>query len=233
MKSCTLCCWSVALIAGAAIALGAGRPDPMKDLKDAAKQMHKDVKDAAHAIDPTKKPAEPSAADQAKMEADMKAMMAAGAVGAEHKSLEQFEGNWTAKTTFWMDPNSPPTEGEGDSTYEMALGGRVLVQEFEAEIPGMGTMNGIGQTGYDNVTKRWWSTWMDDMSTGIMTMYGDPKDNGMTMSGECTDCTTGKPMKMRTVLTVDSPDKHTFTMYTTKAGEKEFKSGVIVYTRVK
>lgn len=232
MKSCTLCCWSVALIAGAAIAIGAGRPDPMKDLKDAAKQMHKDVKDAAHAIDPTKKPAEPSPAEQAKMEADMKAMMAAGAVGAEHKSLEQFAGEWTCKMAFWMDANSPPMEGEGESDNEMVLGGRVLMQEFEGTSP-MGTMHGVGQTGYDNVTKRWWSTWMDDMSTGIMMMYGDPKDNGMTMSGECTDCTTGKPMKMRTTLTIQSPDQHTFAMYTTKAGEKEFKSGEIVYTRKK
>ncbi len=232
MKSCTLCCWSLALIAGAAIAIGAGRPDPMKDLKDAAKQMHKDVKDAAHAIDPTKKPAEPSAAEQAKMEADMKAMMAAGAVGAEHKSLERFAGEWTCTMSFWMDPKSPPMEGTGECTNEMDLGGRVLTQEFEGT-SAMGEFHGRGQTGYDNVDKRFWSTWMDDMSTGIMMMHSAPGDTSMTMTGTVTDPVTKKPMTMRTTLTVESADQHTFTMFTTKDASPEFKSGVIVYTRKK
>ena len=44
----------------------------------------------------------------------------------------------------------------------------------------MGTpFTGHGMTGYDNVTGKYWSTWTDSMSTGIMVSEGSCDAEGV------------------------------------------------------
>ena len=57
------------------------------------------------------------------------------------------------------------------------MGGRYLEQRFKGDIMGM-PFEGIGYTGYDNVKKQYWGTWMDNMSTGMMTSTGTAPPTG-------------------------------------------------------
>ena len=103
--------------------------------------------------------------------------MAAGTPGAAHKNLAGMEGTWTAKVKSWMSPGAPPMENDGTSESKMALGGRFLEERVQSSFMGQ-PFSGIGYTGYDNVKKKYVSTWMDNMGTMIMVMEGTPDPAG-------------------------------------------------------
>ena len=56
----------------------------------------------------------------------MKAWIAYGTPGAEHKTLEAMAGSWDVSTKMWMAPGAPPQEVSGTSENKMILGGRYL-----------------------------------------------------------------------------------------------------------
>jgi hypothetical protein len=80
-------------------------------------------------------------------------------------------GRWNTKTKEWMDPGQPPMESAGTCEQTMLCGARFLRQECAGTM--MGTMvTGIVVIGYDNHSKKYISTWMDSMGTGIFFMEG-------------------------------------------------------------
>ncbi|HYK41728.1 MAG TPA: DUF1579 domain-containing protein [Thermoanaerobaculia bacterium] len=166
--------------------------------------------------------------------AAMDAMMKAGAPGDAHKKLEALTGTWDAKVTSWMAPGKPPMESKGKSEAKMALGGRFLEERFEGEFMGQ-PFTGMGYTGYDNVQKKYVGTWMDSMSTGVMTSSGKMDADGKTfsMTGSMADPMTGKMSTVKEKVTVADPDHHTFEMWGAGPGGKNFKMMEIVYTRRK
>ena len=101
----------------------------------------------------------------------MKAWMAFATPGAPHKALEMTAGSWDVKTKMWMAPGAPPQETAGTSENKMILGGRYLEQRYEGAMMGQ-PFSGIGVTGFDNYKKKFVSTWIDSMGTGIMSMAG-------------------------------------------------------------
>lgn len=224
MRTCPMCV-AAAMVAGVSmlgLLAGMGRHD------DPAKGIAGKVNDLAKHIESAGKPPEGHGGE-------MEAMMAAGRPGAEHEQLKFFVGEWTASAKMWMDPSQPAMESTGKASFTMELGGRVLVQRYEGSMP-MGTFTGVGYTGYDNVTKRWWSNWMDDWMTGCMNYYGsfDAKTKTWETKTESFTCPMdGKPASARNVMTITGKDTFTLTMYGTREGEKEMKSGEIAYTRVK
>jgi hypothetical protein len=69
-----------------------------------------------------------------------------------------------------------------------------------------------------------------------MAGYGtcDPDGKIITMTGEASDPMSGKTnQKWRTVLRIESKDKHVFEMYGPGPDGKEFKQMEITYTRAK
>ena len=64
-----------------------------------------------------------------------------------------------------------PTVSEADVSREMILDGRVLTERYEGNMMGRPFV-GHGMTGYDNAMGKYWSTWNDNMSTGLMTSWG-------------------------------------------------------------
>jgi uncharacterized protein DUF1579 len=166
--------------------------------------------------------------------AAMDAMMKAGAPGDAHKKLEALAGTWDAKVTSWMAPGKPPIESKGKSESKMALGGRFLEEHFEGEFMGQ-PFTGMGYTGYDNVQKKYVGTWMDSMSTGVMTSSGKMDGDGKTfsMTGSMADPMTGKMSTIKEKVTVADADHHTFEMWGAGPDGKNFKMMEIVYTRRK
>ena len=86
-------------------------------------------------------------------------------------------GTYDAKVKSWHEPGKPPMEESATATRTMALDGRVMVEDFKGSMMGM-PFTGHGMRGYDNVSGKHWSTWMDSMSTGLMVSEGtcDDKD---------------------------------------------------------
>ena len=163
----------------------------------------------------------------------MEAMTKAATPGEPHKKLEAFAGNWTTTMKMWMAPGTQPMTVEGSAENRLAMGGRYLEQRFKGSFMGM-PFEGIGYTGYDNVKKQFWGTWMDNMSTGMMMSTGwMPDGKTWIFSGTYPDPMTGKDTKLEERVTINSADQHTFEMYGPGPDGTMFKTMEMVYTRKK
>jgi len=151
--------------------------------------------------------------------------------GAPHNQLASMAGIWTTKTKEWMEPNKPPMESTGTCEQKMLLDGRFLQQECTGEMMGS-PFKGIGVTGYDNHTKKYVSTWMDSMGTGIYFMEGTASADGKTITqkGHYDDPIEG-PMKLRAVTKIVDNNTEIFEMYSTDKSGKESKMMEIIYSR--
>jgi len=104
-------------------------------------------------------------------QAMMEAYQKLATPGEPHKLFASLAGSWTTRTKEWMEPGKPPTEATGSADMKMLLGGRFLQQEFNGTMMGQ-SYSGVGITAYDNLRKKYVSTWIDTMGTGIFTMEG-------------------------------------------------------------
>jgi hypothetical protein len=153
------------------------------------------------------------------------------APGEPHKQLESLAGSWTTQTKEWMEPGKPPMESSGTVEMKSILGGRFLQQEFTGSMMGQ-PYSGIGTTGYDNLRKKYVSTWIDSMGTGIFLMEGTASADGKTITlkgGH--DEPGGGHMTHRAIWKLVDDNTQIFEMYGTHKGEKEMKGMEIVYTR--
>jgi Protein of unknown function (DUF1579) len=154
-----------------------------------------------------------------------------GTPGAPHELLAGMAGSWTARTLTWMGPDTPAMEWMASSEQKMVLGGRFLQQEFAGEMMGS-PYNGIGFTGYDNHARKYVSTWMDSMSTGMMVFEGTAGADGktITQTSRFDDPVRG-PMQWRSVTRIVDDKTVLFEMYCTGKSGKEEKMMEITYTR--
>jgi hypothetical protein len=167
-------------------------------------------------------------------EADMKAFAAAATPGKNHEHLAKDLGAWTGKSTMWMSPDGEPAVSECKATVRWLIEGRYTQVEHDGEMPGMGPYKGIGTYGFDNVSKKFVSTWLDNHGTGIMRGEGDLAPDGKTLTWKFTfNCPLKKgPEVMREVETWTGPDSKKLEMYGAdpKSG-KEYKMMLIELTR--
>lgn len=181
---------------------------------------------SAYAAD-EKKPPQMSPEDKAMMDAYMKA----GAPGPQHKQLASTTGTYDAKVKNWGAPGAPPTEESGTATRTMTLDGRVLAEEYHGTM--MGTpFVGHGMQGFDNVSGKYWATWNDSMSTGLMVSEGTcDANNTCTFTGSWNDPVKKGPVKSRMVSRWTSPTTQVFEMYGPAPDGKEMKMMEITYTK--
>jgi hypothetical protein len=202
----------VAALAGATLAFTATLP-----MQDAKAKSRGDEKKA-----------EKAAPDAAAMQA---AFEQAAAPGKQHAELAKTAGTWTTHMKHYSAPDAPPMESDGTSKIEPILGGRYMVERFESDMPMMGRFEGMGISGYDNVTQQYVATWIDNMGTGVMITRGNRNAEGvLEMRGEYDDALGQGKIPMREVLKEVSPNERHFTMYETRDGV-ERKLFDLVYTR--
>jgi hypothetical protein len=151
--------------------------------------------------------------------------------GEPHKLLARLEGSWTTKTKSWMEPDKPPMESSGACEQKMLLGGRFLQMECTGEMMGE-SFTGIGVNGYDNHTKKYVSTWMDSMGTGIYFMEGTASADGKTITqkGHYDDPIEGS-MELRGVTKIVDDNTEIFEMYGSGKNGNDMKMMEITYTR--
>jgi hypothetical protein len=166
----------------------------------------------------------------------MKAMIEYGTPGKMHEMLASWNGTWNGETTIWPAAGAPPMKSTGTAVNSMALGGRYQMSKHSGNMMGM-PFEGIAITAYDNAQKKFVSSWIDNMSTGIMNMTGtwDETTKSMNMSGTMPDiCRPGKECTFREVFTIVDENTQNMEMYgPDPATGKEYKMMEIKMTRKK
>lgn len=141
--------------------------------------------------------AAPAAAGAQEMSAEeIAAMNAAVAPDENHALLESLAGSWNHAIQWYPAPGATPLEMTATSTSAVSLGGRYLVSEFDGDFAGA-PFEGRETMGYDKVKERYFSLWVDNMSTGPMISWGtyDAATKTLTMEGTFADPMSGNPEK--------------------------------------
>ena len=169
--------------------------------------------------------------DQMDMQAMMDTYKKLAIPGEPHKQLASLAGSWPTKTKEWMDPSKPPMESTGTCEEKVLLDGRFLQQECTGDMMGQ-SFTSIGVTGYDNFTKKYVTTWMSSMGTGIFVMEGTGSADGktITLHGSHKD-PMGGDMKHHALWKFVDANTQTFEMYGAHGNDKDMKMMEITYNR--
>ena len=133
-------------------------------------------------------------------------------------------------------------ESSGTAVAKSIMGGRYLQTDNagKMQMPGPdGTMmdmdfHGMEIDGFDNVKKKFVSSWVDNMGTGIMLSEGtyDPATKTITYTSE-EEPMPGMKMKVRELVKLTDKDHHTFEFYEDHGDGTEMKTMEITSTRAK
>lgn len=148
---------------------------------------------------------------------------------AEHKQLATRAGTWNAVIEMNADPQAAKSKGTSQQT--MACGGLWLIDDFHADLGGM-PFHGHGTTGYDPAKGKYVGSWVDSMSTALMTLEGsyDKAGKVLTMTGMAPG-PDGKPVLHRFVTTHRDAATDVFEMFVVGPDGKDLKVMTITYTR--
>ena len=170
-----------------------------------------------------------SAAQQAAEQAWQRAV----AIGPQHRQLHWFKGRWKERIQTWMHPGQPPRIEQGVAEVRPVLGGRFMETRHRGQFMGK-PMQGLGFSGYDNLSGRYTDIWMDEGSTEIFVSQGeyDAASKTWTYRGQMQDpLQPGTLIPVRTVVRITGPRSYVFEWYETRAGQ-ERKTMQIDHTRL-
>lgn len=174
--------------------------------------------------------------DMPAMSEEEKAWMDAATPGEMHAWIAKTAGTWDLKVKTMM-PGQPVSESTSTCTTTLMMDGRfahsVVKGEFkwgEMTVP----FEGAGTMGYNNTTKQFEGTWMDNMGTMTLFMTGelDAGKKVLTMKGNMVCPMNNKPCTMKNVLTVKGDNEMVEEFYNDMYGP-ETKVMEITYTRAK
>lgn len=202
----------LAMTAAASLVSAQGSKDPSQPATTPPADRNGDRKPGMP-DDSSRKDPKHSAPDKAAMDK----MIAQEQPGEMQKWLRKYEGSWRVEVTHGV--GSEPSRGmvnnrgkESDTTSPKASGVETGTAKTEIKhdrhacTKVSGTMHGqtfegMGALGYNNVAQRFESVWQDSLHTGIGYMTGqlDSAKKELTMTGECTDPSTGQAATVRSV----------------------------------
>ena len=101
----------------------------------------------------------------------------------ELAKLNTLVGTWDVAGKYKMDPNdTSATEYTAVATYEWKAGGGVMTSEYSQ--PFMGSeMKGLSLMGYDSELKKWYTSWVDNMSGRLSIYYGEETGDTLMFQG--------------------------------------------------
>ncbi len=166
------------------------------------------------------------------MDAEQKAWMEYITPGKVHQMYTQMAGEWTFEMSIWMAPGAKPMKSTGTSKYEMILGGRYLKGMHSGDFMGM-PMEGMSIDAFDNALQEVFSTWIDNLGTGLTTYRGkfDESMKVLKLSGTMVDPISKKEKPTRSETIHESSNKYTQKMYNSGPDGKEFLSMEMVFTK--
>jgi len=116
--------------------------------------------------------------------------------------MSKLTGLWKAEFIMWMDPAQPPMRDQLTAHREMIRNGLFFTSHYTGQSMGM-NYEGLSTLGYSIEKKKYVSSWIDNMNSGISYMEGKMSNDGKTIVfvGTKTDAITGIDMPVRQVLT--------------------------------
>lgn len=151
-----------------------------------------------------------------------------------HKMMANDNGVWNEDMTSWTYAGAEPMKMSMTAEIKTIYDGRYQEAIHKGDFMGM-PFEGKSTLAYNSVTNQYTSTWIDNMSTGIMVMHGNYDETSKTikMEGEMVDPVTKKTKTMREVITIIDENTQKMEMYDTGYDGKEFKNMEIIMTRKK
>ena len=174
---------------------------------------------------------------------EMPIFLRRGLPGAGHAALQPLEGTWRVEMSVYMvvgTPEQPAVSTDIIARREWVAGGRYLTDVTQGTLAGSPYYR-QGLLGYSNVDERYEWVTIDATNANMMIYSGTPGSGPripIVMSGVFTDqgwlgeATAGKPVGMRTVITIESNDRHRFDLYFTPPGGAERLIDRKIYTRM-
>jgi hypothetical protein len=164
---------------------------------------------------------------------EMKAWTEYATPGEAHKMLAKTSGTWIGESTSWMANGAPPMKNKSTLVNKMIMDGRYQLSTFKGDMMGM-PFEGMSIGGYDNTQKKFFTTWIDNMGTGILKMEGnlDEASRKINYSGKMINAANGLECEMREVFTMIDDNNGLMELYgpDSKTG-KEYKTMEIKLTR--
>ena len=161
--------------------------------------------------------------------------MALAQPGAEHARLAQVVGTWHQDTTHWMVPGAEPNRSTAKAVVRSVLDGRFITQHVSGEFEFGGQkfdFEGMGLYGYDNLERKHFFAWVDNMGTMMMTAEGTTDaDGNIVYYSTMPDPMTGGKVKVKSILRFDSESRHTFQMHSEQPDGSWFKNMEITARR--
>jgi hypothetical protein len=175
------------------------------------------------------------------------AMVRNGQPGEMHKRLDALVGKWDVVMTFYIagDTAEKPLIANGmicNRQWIAETGNRHL-RDVTQGMVGNNPYYRLGILSYSTMDRRYeWNT-VDALNANMMTYKGEKNSASMkgdiVMTGEFTDqgvlgdAYAGKNVGQRTVIKIESPNRHVFELYLTPPGEQERLATRGTYTRRK
>jgi hypothetical protein len=164
------------------------------------------------------------------------AMVRNGQPGPMHRRLDALVGDWNVDMTFYI--------AGGTEAKPLFAPGLTCRREWITETgnkPGGNPYYRLGILSYSTMDQRYeWNT-VDALNSNMMTYKGAKgsarADGDIVMTGEFTDqgvlgdSYAGKTVGQRTVIKIESPNRHVFDVYFTPPGEKERLAAHAIYIR--
>ncbi len=149
-----------------------------------------------------------------------------------HQMMAAKAGEYAVTGEMWQMPDAPPMPFEGSSRLESIMDGRYLVEKFEGDFMGM-PFEGMGISGFDNLTETYVGAWIDNMSTGILRSEGTPSGDGKIIhyTMDHPDFLKGTYKKTTMVEKTQDADHFTVVFYNTTPEGEEYKHMVLRYAR--
>jgi quinol monooxygenase YgiN len=187
----------------------------------------------------------PGLGAQSKTEQNLPAWVQRGLPKEGHAALEPLIGTWRVSKsvygTMGRSPDLPPIVSDDiTTTREWVAEGRYIQDTTTGTVGGKPYWR-RGWLGYSNMDRRHEWVTIDSLNTTMMIYLGKPgsgEEKPIDVAGVFTDQgvvsegTVGKAVKMRTVIGIETNDRHVFELYFTPPGGKEQLADRSVYTRV-
>lgn len=148
--------------------------------------------------------------------------------GAPHKLMAEEVGTWNCDMTFWYEPDAKPEKASSVANIKMILGGRYQESDYQGKIMGAPFV-GKSTLAYNNASKEYTTTFIDNMGTGMMVAVGkyDEKTKTIEFKGDVVNPVIGVKAPYREVYTIVDATTRKMEMFDTKNGE-EYKSMEII-----
>ncbi len=144
--------------------------------------------------------------------------------------LKNDVGEWDASITITPGPGAPPQDSTGRLTGRLISGGRWLITDFRNHTTGF---EGHGIYGYNQATKRYVGTWVDDMRGHIYVGDGEWDEASKTMTYSWSaSLPDGRTMTWKETSRTTAEDERLFRVVFPGPDGGEFEMMRVLYRRV-